>query len=72
MVLPEDKGVKIDVVITGHLRCNPAAVNRRGLRPTIGVQCGRSLTAHKSFTDNLEMPARVGPSWTPKWVNLPG
>jgi hypothetical protein len=40
--------------------------------PTIGVQYGPNLTAHKSFTENLEMPVRVGPSRTPMWVNLPG
>jgi hypothetical protein len=32
-ILPEGKGVKIDVVITGHLRCNPAAATE--LRNTI-------------------------------------
>jgi hypothetical protein len=32
-ILPEGKGVKIEVVITAHLRCSPAAAS--GLRETI-------------------------------------
>jgi hypothetical protein len=32
-IVPEGKGVKIDVVMTAHLRCSPAAA--RGLRETI-------------------------------------
>ncbi len=47
-------------------------VNRRGLRPTIGVQCGPSVPAHKPFIDILKMPMRVGPSWAPMWVNFRG
>src|SRR5215470_14658499 len=29
-------------------------VNRRGLRPTIGAQCGPSVPAHTLFIDNLK------------------
>jgi hypothetical protein len=47
-------------------RPRPAdAVNRRGLRPTIGVQCGPSVAAYNPFVDNLKMPSWVGPSWAP-------
>src|SRR2546421_680840 len=38
------------------------SVNRRGLIPTIGVQCGPSVPAHKPFIDILKMPMRVGGS----------
>ena len=47
-------------------------MNRRGLRPTIGVQCGPSAAAYRPFVDNLKMPPWVGPSWAPMWVNLRG
>jgi hypothetical protein len=32
--------------------CEAQGVNRRGLRPTVGMQCGPSLPAHKPFIDN--------------------
>jgi hypothetical protein len=47
-----------------------SAVIRRGLRPTIGVQCGPSMTAYKPFAGNLKKLRRVGPSWAPMWVDL--
>ena len=55
---------------TSPLFVGASAVIRRGLRPTIGVQCGPSMTAYKPFAGNLKKLRRVGPSWAPMRVDL--
>jgi hypothetical protein len=64
--------VALWVAINKHyrdrLRSALIGVNRRGVRPTIGVQCGPTAAADKPFVDNSKMPPSVGPSWAPMWA----